>query len=373
MKNNSKEQTATIEADCLRSILEEERAKTVEITPRYKIKRRSNHDNSTPPSQNKTRMEKKATATSPKDYMNDNSKLLDEKTEEKARLRRIRFQKDQERLDQAKSKNYGFVSRGEDNRLQRSSKEREEFFHDILKLFIVFCNESSMGDEIRHFIEEEIEMESKVPDAGKGKVTIESILSSLRKLREALLACKPDSFTKKVFLFSIRVTSTLGHYQTYVPSILYLLNHQELLEPLELEEIASILILHTSHFNNQNARALEMCFKYLNPKETQTKSLATSNVYVILQAWIQRDYHTWIARFNTELNSSFIAILRFGITTMVKHTVKCISLSYYNLSKVHFEKRMLPNGMTYDSFKVKYDVSWQEQESQPLNLIIKKR
>ena len=59
-------------------------------------------------------------------------------------------------------------------------------------------------------------------------------------------------------MFSVRISSVLGHYQTYIPSINYLILHRAELDlsDLEFEEIATILILHLVHLNENIPRAI---------------------------------------------------------------------------------------------------------------------
>ena len=69
-------------------------------------------------------------------------------------------------------------------------------------------------------------------------------------------------------MFSVRISSVLGHYQTYIPSINYLILHRAELDlsDLEFEEIATILILHLVHLNENIPRAIQLYFRYIPHK-----------------------------------------------------------------------------------------------------------
>lgn len=226
---------------------------------------------------------------------------------------------------------YGFVSRGDDNRLQASEKARRDYFDSILESF-------DSGDDNS------------------------AVLAGLRKVREALLHRKPDEFAKSVFLFSVRVGSTLGHYQTYIPSINYLLSEaQSLLSESEREEIAALLVLHVSHCNNDGARALSVFHEHFESKHTKT--------YRALMAWIQQDYVLWLSLYNAETNPSHFAVMTLGLQRMMEHMVVCFDAAFFTYSKHDFES-LLPKATTWATFREKYGVKWEEQEEV---LVIRRR
>ena len=123
-------------------------------------------------------------------------------SEEALQRRKLRFQA------QPQTKDYGFVSRGE-TRLKESESERRKYFDTIVLSFFKLCDEAT-----RIEVRERIDVDSI--HSSDGDMTMDGVLTSLRKLREAILGTKPSSFSKKVLLFSVRVAVPLGHYQTYV-------------------------------------------------------------------------------------------------------------------------------------------------------------
>lgn len=187
---------------------------------------------------------------------------------------------------------------------------------------------------------------------------------SLRKLREALLSTKANSFTKNVYLFSVRISSVIGHYQTYVPSILYLLEdkHQHLLSESERQEIATLLVLHEAHFTQENVKALKLYFKYLDGVDTKTLQ--------ILKAWIAKDYYTWIKLYNTETDAAKVVIMKLGLGLMVHHINCCFKVSYYTFSLKDFVNIYLPSGYGITDFIDLYNLDWKIIGE---NLMIKER
>lgn len=269
--------------------------------------------------------------------------------------RALRFQRKQE---DSENKAYGFVSRGEDNRLQKNPEERIEAFQLIIANFVRYLNQNKTMDLRTQFADLFVkegkgsqDEDKYVPKDEKSEdVTLLSILSSLRKLREALIYQKADEFTKKVFLFSIRIASKIGHYQTYIPSIMFLLQSKNisLLTQTEKEELAAILVLHTAHYGRRNAEALRLYCSY---------QLSNYRIRRILESWIQDDYVTWIHLYNSEINSSFSSILEAGIPYMVRHMIEAMTASYFNYTLKDFSK-LLPHGIGVEGFFAQFNPNW---------------
>lgn len=280
-----------------------------------------------------------------KPHLNENAKL---------KLRRDRFKEPlKDRLS------FGLVSRG-DSSLQSSAEKRTEFFEQILDTFSTL--KSEQGDTFLNL------SSSNSPLGASSKrsepsLEIAAMLRRLRTLREALLAHKPDDFTKRVFLFSIRVAAPVRHYETYVASSLYLLNYaSDLLTPSEEREISWILIVHTSHCNGDNYRALRLFFKHLSERRD-------ASLYNLLLAWINADYHTWLQHFNTESDAGIHAIMTFGADRMMQHMISSVSSSYFTFPIMSVED-LLPRGEKWSSFKERFAIKWTEDET---NLIVRPR
>lgn len=224
---------------------------------------------------------------------------------------------------------YGHVSRGEDTRLQESDKERKKFFEEILLSF-----------------------EDKVP--------MDKTLKSLRILREALLFRKPEEFSKTVFLFSARIASTVGQYQTYVPACQYLLNEcGDILTEQERKELATLMVLHTSHCNNQSSQAFEMFFKYLGDTNL--------HIFQIISAWTVGDYLTWTTYYNSETDQLVYGVMSLGINRVLEHLASCLNASFFSYSLLELEK-ILPKNTSVEDF-VKDNTTWEMSD----NLVIRKR
>ncbi|ODV77808.1 uncharacterized protein CANTADRAFT_54033 [Suhomyces tanzawaensis NRRL Y-17324] len=284
--------------------------------------------------------------------------LFTENSDELSEKRRARFSN----MEGNRSNTYGYVSRGEDSRLQKSAKEREDFFNQILQQFIKYCDSTSVSSlalSLPMLVKDtDVQELSSNGDSGKETADVDSILRSLRKLREALLHLPANAFTKKVYLFSIRVSTMVGHYHTYLPSIMFLLD-LELLDRDEIIEISTLLIIHLSHFNNDNTNALAYYFKYTPGVE----------VLLMLKCWIHKDYYNWIRFYNKESDTSRFRLMQYGLSEMVRTMIQRIGSSFYNYDLQDLEAS-LPNGLDWQSLVREYDVKWKHEAT---NIVIRER
>lgn len=175
----------------------------------------------------------------------------------------------------------------------------------------------------------------------------QSTNTSKGKLREALLKFAPDEFAKSVFLYSVRIATRVGHYQTYVPSINYLLKHSSILSSTELTEVASIFALHLAHFSNDNETALSIQFKYAkNDIKLQR----------ILRAWRITDYFTWIELYEAERDVLYHRMMEYGADKMIKHSIKCIQKSYFQLPDSYVNQLF---HMDLQTLNTRYSCGWE--------------
>lgn len=304
-----------------------------------------------------------------------NHKKHSQPSEDEKRLQRAaRFAEKPMRSD------YGFVSRGEDNRLQQSRHARVTYFRKIMNNFSGYCHVNdkfTLSNELEKYMERTRDGEQGGEQGEQGgqdgeqggqdakRITIDSILSSLRKLREAMINIPPDNFMVEVFLFSIRISVLIGHYQTYIPSINHLLSSDIiiLLNKLESQELAHLLILHLLHFNNASTKAIEVYFKYFTASDH-------ISLLKLIKSWVAKDYYTWTRIYNMESDNAKATMMRFGIKSMVEHIITAIDKSYYNVEKSYLNEAILPNGIDFDTLVDKYLVKWRLEGS---NIVIKDR
>lgn len=297
---------------------------------------------------------------------------------EKILKRAQRFQ--QSDSNNTTNKSYGFISRGESSALQHSRKEREKYFETIIDNFTKYCEGnscSSLSQEFRKYIDREGEKDKKVNkghehESQKEKenhllhntnTSIDSILLSLRKLREALINIPIDDFTIKVFLLSIRIAANVGHYQTYVPAINFLLAHKNHLETQEHHEIATLLVLHIVHFNNDYHKATSLYFKHFT-NNGRTKLLT------IIQSWFLNDYYNWVKLYNSEVDNARSRIMSFGVKSIISTIITTLELAYFNIDCNYLNQKILPNGVDLTILQESYGVKWVVKDN---NVVIRER
>ncbi|ODV67610.1 hypothetical protein HYPBUDRAFT_152476 [Hyphopichia burtonii NRRL Y-1933] len=290
---------------------------------------------------------------------------LSPEEQEKLKQRQARFNKDDEKQKKAQETQFGFISRGEDNRLQQSEKSRRDFFNQILHSFVRYCANNSTSSLHKELDSFDLDLDNVNDNSGKDPGTLDSITLSLRKLRESLIHSRIDDFSKKVFLFSIRVSANIGHYQTYIPSITHLLDSSNIhiLSDVEKTEISSLLVLHVTHFNHNYNEALRLFFKYLNPDHD-------AKILQIIKSCINNDYYTWTRIYNSEVSNATFNVMKFGLDKVVQSIVECLSVSYFNISLGELENNILPNGTNFDSVTRDFSPLWTLDGD---NVIIRKR
>lgn len=179
-------------------------------------------------------------------------------------------------------------------------------------------------------------------------------------MREALLTSKPSEFSKKVFLYAVRISTKIGVYQTYLPSLNYLVSTcKPLLSAIELEEVATYLILHTSHFNNDSLKLFQLYFQLI-PKSEIVKQ--------ILEAWVSQDYLNWkLLRTKIEINLGYYKLMAFGEHKILNLYLSDIGKAYFVFPKPLLEELA---GKPWDKLKDEFKLKWTLENTQ---LTIRKR
>lgn len=246
---------------------------------------------------------------------------------------------------QIKPPHYGFVSRGEESTLQSNEEAQKEYFEWILQ----------------HFEKEHKKLRKELkegPDLANDRNTptpIDLTLTHLRKLREAMLHQKPLHFSKKIHLFSVRISAPVGHYQTYVPSINHLLELPELLSDLELREVAILLVLHISHHNRENEKSFRVFDKYLKRSENES-------IYQVLVAWATGDFYNWLRLYSQESDHCVHAVMSGGKGEMLSKLAEAMTRLFFTISTREFEK-FLPERENALGFMEKYAPLWREENA----------
>uniref|UniRef100_A0A060T530 ARAD1C02706p n=1 Tax=Blastobotrys adeninivorans TaxID=409370 RepID=A0A060T530_BLAAD len=248
--------------------------------------------------------------------------------QEKLRKRAERFAKPVERPQE-----YGLPSRGEDRRLTEDKRARQQLYARVQTEFVQYCHDhdktiaghslaqlalESISPKIRHQWRSS-HSESSLHCPESSKVTIESILMSLRKLREAVLAT-PDIFSKHIYLLSVKAALIAGQYQTYLPALRHLmaLEEKKLLLKHETQLVYDLYVIHMA---NQRERQEVSSHIHLASPSAQTAALA----------FLTGNYFRWINGFKSEKNPWRYLVMAQGHPSIVKQALEAISKSYMTM------------------------------------------
>ncbi|ANB14478.1 hypothetical protein AWJ20_2070 [Sugiyamaella lignohabitans] len=253
----------------------------------------------------------------------------------KARARRERFSQP------AKKEEYGLISRGEDNRLRVDSKARRTYFYQTqlraLKIIAASTSQRQYIEDVLKIVDHEVSDSYQAVDTNgrhqsSDTDSEDSVLMSLRKLREALLPIEPDKFTKQVFLFSVRMAVLAGKYQAFIPSVLYILDVIHPVVPLSFDEFRQVALLHvyhTAHFSNDVGTAYKTLYHYL-PDDKRA--------WTVLQALASNNFVSWVQQKRTEPDLWLRLSLDQNHATMAKNAIPTISKSYMKLHESSIER-----------------------------------
>ncbi|GME92463.1 unnamed protein product [[Candida] boidinii] len=252
--------------------------------------------------------------------------------------RKLRFQKESEKIERNKESEFGLVSRGEDLRLQNDIKERTKFFESVKERYDLV---KSMG----------------LPISEKDK---DFILMSMRKLREASLRIvELDKLTKEIFFFSIEFSISVGHHQSYIPAINFLLSKisidnkksSDVLSEKEVEFLINCIILYNINFLKQREESLNFFYKFYSSfdflsipdVDDLTLMSDTQLIYKNIECLITDDFHCWlkILRHQKRYNSSYYSIMKLGLQNVIRLGLDVLGKSYNMLNLSVLEEYML--------------------------------
>lgn len=227
-------------------------------------------------------------------------------------------------------------SRGEDRRLTEDKRARQQLYARVQTEFVQYCHDhdktiaghslsqlalESISPKIRHQwrSSRSSHSESSLQRPDSSKATIESILMSLRKLREATLAA-PDMFSKYIYLLSVKAALIAGQYQTYLPALRHLmaLEDKKLLSKHETQLVYDIYVIHMA---NQRERQEVSSHIHLASPTAQAAALA----------FLTGNYFRWINTFKSEKNPWRYLVMAQGHQSVVKQALEAISKSYMTM------------------------------------------
>ncbi|KAG7801156.1 hypothetical protein KL944_003563 [Ogataea haglerorum] len=222
--------------------------------------------------------------------------------------RRNRFLKDQDQIRGSKNAEFGLISRGEDLRLQQSESARK----DLL---------------------------TKIQSNIRSNAKADSVLMDFRKLRESLLSQPHTEFAKDVFVSSIRYSASIGHHQSYVPSIVHLMEAEkksQLMSSTEKEQVLLILALHKAHYNGEFESVFELLLQNFDISLDFGKpaSCVPEAAFFATYALMIKDFYLWTRQYSyLSKNACYKSVMDLRLKAFRQTEVDTLRRSYFMLRK----------------------------------------
>ncbi|KAL3461322.1 hypothetical protein BJX64DRAFT_277968 [Aspergillus heterothallicus] len=236
----------------------------------------------------------------------------------------------------------GFVSKGDRKLLDH--KAQQDYYDKIVGRYIEFCARHSKNlDSAWLSLPRSASNDAtknppaSVTQSGRSTVSpgpsaateLSTLLLSLRKLREAVLATAstiPVAFCQRVHVFSIKVSIQAQHPPSYFPSLRYLLDNLHApsnpLPESELKEHLSYLILDYACRQENLLAAFE-----LRAHARRQYNFQSREVDQVLQS-LAHDNWIMFWRVRKEVDSLTRAVMNWAEDRMRRHALKAVGRAY---------------------------------------------
>ncbi|KAL2008040.1 hypothetical protein VTN00DRAFT_8022 [Thermoascus crustaceus] len=205
------------------------------------------------------------------------------------------------------------------------------------------------------------QIEQRVPPPS---TELSTLLLSLRKLREALLATAsttPVSFSQQVHIFSIRFSILAQHPPSYFPSLHYLLDKlhspSDPLAAAELTEFTSYLILDYACRQNDLVAAFA-----LRARARARHGFHSELVDRVLSALVHDD---WIAFWQARkgLDGYMRAVTGWAVDRVRRHALKAVGSAYLSVDVKWVVKGCAGDteGWTWEKLAEKEGLGWEKE------------
>lgn len=158
------------------------------------------------------------------------------------------------------------------------------------------------------------------------------ILMAMRKLREAVVATsRVDEFAQRAYMFIIRTTILLKHWESYHAALLYLLRRIHLQTPLSTTEIQEfvgyyVLDLACRQGDLHTAYKVKHDYKYSDRKIDRVVHALVHDDWVIF----------W--KVKGRVDGHVRALMSWSEEQMRLHALKCLARSYFTAEKGFVER-----------------------------------
>ncbi|KAJ5135114.1 SAC3/GANP/Nin1/mts3/eIF-3 p25 [Penicillium bovifimosum] len=242
--------------------------------------------------------------------------------------------------------NLGFVSKGDKKLLDH--KTQTEYFDKIVDRYMRFCarhskdldaaltslptsrsNDATSNPPASRPM---IKSNSAQKDAPPPSAELSTLLLSLRKLREAVLATAkhtPPEFSQRVHNFSIRLSILAHHPPSYFPSLRYVVDKlHSISHPLpdsEVKEMLTYLILDYACRQDDMISAFE-----LRARARKEHAFKSQIVDKVLTALI---HDNWVMfwQLHNSVDSHIRAVMNWAADRVRRHALKAVGSAYISV------------------------------------------
>ncbi|KAL4896971.1 hypothetical protein BDV59DRAFT_82453 [Aspergillus ambiguus] len=251
----------------------------------------------------------------------------------------------------------GFVSKGDRKLLDYTAQKN--YYAQIRQRYVEFCARhaedldaawaslptSASGDATKNPPASLPRTKTANPQGPSASTELSTLLLSLRKLREAVLATAstvPASFSQQVHFFSIKLSIQAKHPPSYFPSLRYLLETLHTpshpLPESELRDVTSYLILDYACRQDDLVAAFEWRAQARRRYSFQSETIDRVLTALAHDNWVV----FWQVR--REVDSSLRAVMDWAADRVRRNALKAVGGAYLNVGV-----RWITEGCTGDS------------------------
>ena len=233
-------------------------------------------------------------------------------------------------------------------------KAQETYYQKIVDRWLKFCAETgnsaeldrqfaamSIGNNETQQAKTDIQTTSKSPEQKTSTSTSLSttpapelavVLMAMRKLREAMVAtARVDEFAQRAYMFIIRTTILLKHWESYHAALLYLLRRIHIITRLSATEVQEfvgyyILDLACRQGDLQTVYKVKSDYKYSDRKIDRVIHALVHDDWVVF----------WMVK--GKVDGHVRALMSWSEKRMRMHALKCLARSYFTAEKGFVER-----------------------------------
>lgn len=191
---------------------------------------------------------------------------------------------------------------------------------------------------------------AELPFDPAGKKDVSTIIMSMRKLREGIVASnRVDDFSIQAYIFCIRLSILAKQMEAYHPALLYLLKKmhpRHSLTTVELQEFVGYLVLDLACRQNDLAQA------YLIRK---AYGLRDTKVDAVLKC-LAHDNYCLFWKVKKTVDGHKARLMEFAEEGMKRQALKCLGRSYLSIDLPGLEQY---TNSTWSSLTKEHAVGWE--------------